>query len=114
LVDYTGRLFRERNAAISREVAEVFDRLGMTAEIWKWVFAAETGESGASRPIARDWLVPGAVLGPTHHESAASTIIALRMGASPRFSSFRPLSPIVVFANRLADPNRLRRCHVAC
>ncbi len=28
LVDYTGRLFREGKAAISREVAAIFDRLG--------------------------------------------------------------------------------------
>jgi len=35
LVNYTGRLFRKGNAAISREVAEVFDRLGTTAETWQ-------------------------------------------------------------------------------
>jgi hypothetical protein len=28
LVDYTGRLFREGKAAILREVAEIFERLG--------------------------------------------------------------------------------------
>jgi hypothetical protein len=35
LVDYTGRLFREGKAAISREVAEIFERLGSDAEIWQ-------------------------------------------------------------------------------
>jgi hypothetical protein len=32
LVDYTGRLFREGKAAISREVGEIFERLGSSAE----------------------------------------------------------------------------------
>ena len=35
LVDYTGRLFREGKAAISREVAEIFERLGSSAETWQ-------------------------------------------------------------------------------
>jgi hypothetical protein len=35
LVDYTARLFREGKAAISREVAEIFDRLGSSAETWQ-------------------------------------------------------------------------------
>jgi len=35
LVDYTGRLFREGKAAISREVAEIFERLDTTAETWQ-------------------------------------------------------------------------------
>jgi len=35
LVDYTGRLFREGKAAISRDVAEIFQRLGTTAETWQ-------------------------------------------------------------------------------
>ena len=34
LVDYTGRLFREQKAVISREVAEIFQRLGTSAETW--------------------------------------------------------------------------------
>jgi hypothetical protein len=34
LVDHTGRLFREAKAAISRELAAIFDRLGTTAESW--------------------------------------------------------------------------------
>ena len=34
-VDYTGRLFREGKAIISREVAEIFARLGSSAEIWQ-------------------------------------------------------------------------------
>ncbi len=34
LVDYTGRLFREGKATISRELAGIFDRLGSTAESW--------------------------------------------------------------------------------
>jgi REP element-mobilizing transposase RayT len=35
LVDYTGRLFRQRKAAISREVAGIFERIGTTAETWQ-------------------------------------------------------------------------------
>jgi REP element-mobilizing transposase RayT len=34
LVDYTGRLFRDGKAAISREVAGIFQRLDSTAENW--------------------------------------------------------------------------------
>jgi hypothetical protein len=35
LVDYTSRLFREGKAAIARDVAEIFARLGTTAETWQ-------------------------------------------------------------------------------
>jgi hypothetical protein len=35
LVYYTGRLFREGKAVISREVAEIFERLGTSAETWQ-------------------------------------------------------------------------------
>ena len=35
LVDYTGRLFRKGKAAISREVAEVLELAGTTAETWQ-------------------------------------------------------------------------------
>ncbi len=35
LVDYTGRLFREGKATISREEAEIFDRLGTNPETWQ-------------------------------------------------------------------------------
>jgi hypothetical protein len=35
LVDYTGRLFRDGKAAISREVAGILERLGTTAETWQ-------------------------------------------------------------------------------
>jgi REP element-mobilizing transposase RayT len=35
LVDYTGRLFRAGKAAISREVGEVLQRLGSSAENWQ-------------------------------------------------------------------------------
>jgi hypothetical protein len=35
LVDYTGRLFREGKAAMSREVAAIFERIGTTAETWQ-------------------------------------------------------------------------------
>jgi hypothetical protein len=34
LVDYTGRLFREGKATISRELSGIFDRLGSSAESW--------------------------------------------------------------------------------
>jgi hypothetical protein len=43
LVDYTGRLFREGKAAISRELAAIFDRLGTSAESW-WVRLAKLGQ----------------------------------------------------------------------
>ena len=35
LVDYTGRLFRAGKAAISAELAGIFDRLAITAESWR-------------------------------------------------------------------------------
>ncbi|HKI16912.1 MAG TPA: hypothetical protein VKA15_03490 [Isosphaeraceae bacterium] len=35
LVNYTGRLFREGKATISREVAEILGRIGTTAETWQ-------------------------------------------------------------------------------
>jgi hypothetical protein len=35
LVDYTGRLFREGKPVISREVAEIFERIGTSAETWQ-------------------------------------------------------------------------------
>ncbi len=35
LVDYTGWIFRESKAVISREVAAIFDRLGSSAEAWR-------------------------------------------------------------------------------
>jgi REP element-mobilizing transposase RayT len=35
LIDYTGRLFRKGKAAISREVAGIFERVGTTAETWQ-------------------------------------------------------------------------------
>lgn len=35
LVEYNGRLFREGNAIISREVGEIFERIGTTAGTWQ-------------------------------------------------------------------------------
>src|SRR5262245_53689077 len=35
LVEYTGRLFREGKAAISREVSDVLARLGSSAAMWQ-------------------------------------------------------------------------------
>jgi len=35
LVEYTGRMFREGKAAISGELARVFERLGSIAENWQ-------------------------------------------------------------------------------
>jgi hypothetical protein len=35
LVDYTGRLFRKGKAALSREVAEIPQRLGTAADTWQ-------------------------------------------------------------------------------
>jgi hypothetical protein len=34
LVDYTGRMFREGNAAISAELTRILERLGSDAERW--------------------------------------------------------------------------------
>ena len=35
LVEYTGRLFRQGKAAISAELAGIFDRLGVSADSWQ-------------------------------------------------------------------------------
>jgi hypothetical protein len=35
LVDYTGRLFRQRKASISSELAGIFERLGCSAQSWQ-------------------------------------------------------------------------------
>jgi hypothetical protein len=35
LVDYTGRLFRAGKAVLARELAEILDRLGTSAERWQ-------------------------------------------------------------------------------
>jgi hypothetical protein len=35
LVDYTGRLFRAGKAVLSRDLAEILDRLGISAEGWQ-------------------------------------------------------------------------------
>jgi hypothetical protein len=35
LIDYTARLFRKGKAAVSREVAEILDRLGSSVEGWR-------------------------------------------------------------------------------
>jgi hypothetical protein len=35
LVDYSARLFREGKAALSRDVAEILDRLGSSADHWQ-------------------------------------------------------------------------------
>jgi hypothetical protein len=35
LVDWTARLFREGKAAVSRELAGIFERLGTSAELWQ-------------------------------------------------------------------------------
>ena len=34
-LDHTGRLFREGKAALSREVTEILDRLGSSADQWQ-------------------------------------------------------------------------------
>jgi len=49
LVDYTGRLFREGKAAISRELSGIFDRLGSSAESW-WARLAKLSKG---RPPGR-------------------------------------------------------------
>ena len=49
LVDYTGRLFREGKATLSRELAGVFARLGSDAESWQ----ARLLKLGAGRLLGR-------------------------------------------------------------
>jgi hypothetical protein len=49
LVDYTGRLFREGKATISREVAEILERIGTTAETWQ----ARLGKLSQGRLLGR-------------------------------------------------------------
>ena len=34
-MDYSGRLFQEGKATISREVAEIFERIGTDADTWQ-------------------------------------------------------------------------------
>ena len=43
LVDYTGRLFREGKATISRELAAIFDRLGTNSDGW-WARIAKLSQ----------------------------------------------------------------------
>ena len=52
LVEYTGRMLRERKAAISSEVENIFARIGCTPETW----GSPDGEVGR-RPAA--WSVSG-------------------------------------------------------
>jgi hypothetical protein len=49
LVDYTGRLFREGNAAISRELSGILDRIGSSATSWQ----ARLEKLGRSRLLGR-------------------------------------------------------------
>jgi hypothetical protein len=49
MVDSSRRLFREGKAQISREVAEIFERIGTTAETWK----ARLEKSSESRLLSR-------------------------------------------------------------
>jgi len=55
LVDYSGRLFREGKAAISSEVAAIFDRLGSSAETWQArldKLSKGVSSAASSRPLA--------------------------------------------------------------
>ena len=49
LVDYTGRLFREGKATISREVAEILERIGSSA---RWLASAAGATQAPRRPSA--------------------------------------------------------------
>ncbi len=53
VVDYTGRLFREGKATISREVADILQRLGARAETWQ-----------RKNPTPRRLVLPGMPLTP--------------------------------------------------
>jgi hypothetical protein len=56
LVDYTGRLFREGKASISAELAEVFERLGCSAQSWQIQIEKLCGIgcwADSSRPAAK-------------------------------------------------------------
>jgi hypothetical protein len=50
LVDHAGRLFRDGKAAISRELAKIFDRLGTTAESW-WSGLAKLSQARLLRRV---------------------------------------------------------------
>ena len=58
LVEYTGRLFREGKAAISAELAGVFDRLGSNAENWQ----ARLQKLAAGRLLGRFFAASRALL----------------------------------------------------
>ena len=49
LVDYTARLFREGKATLSREMAEILDRLQTSAELWQ----AQLDRLRTGRPLGR-------------------------------------------------------------
>jgi hypothetical protein len=49
LVDYSGRLFREGKSTISREAAQIFERIGTTAETWQ----ARLEKLGEARLLGR-------------------------------------------------------------
>jgi hypothetical protein len=58
LVDHTGRLFRGGQAALLRELAAIFDRLGTTAESW-WSRLAKLSQGrlfGRVLAATCDWL----------------------------------------------------------
>jgi REP element-mobilizing transposase RayT len=55
LLDYTGRLFREGKATISREMAEILQRIGSSAETWQ--ARLEQLKSRGSRLLGRFFAV---------------------------------------------------------
>ena len=58
LVEYTGRLFREGKAAISAELAGIFERLGSDAESWQ----ARLQKLAAGRLLGRFFAASRALL----------------------------------------------------
>jgi hypothetical protein len=52
LVDYTGRLFREGKASISKELAGIFERLGCSARSWRIQIEKLRGYRSLGRFIA--------------------------------------------------------------
>ena len=68
LVDYTGRLFREGKAAISAELAGIFERLGSNAENWQ-ARLREAGRGPIAGPVLRRQ--PGALARNRHASGRA-------------------------------------------
>ena len=82
LVDYTGRLFRDRKAVISAELAGVFERLGCSASRWT-ARLEKLRHASLARPVLRG------------HQGQASRDCGKAQSATPG-ESRRLLSPMSI------------------